>query len=301
MVAATTFDAWLSTQRIERQMATSIYDVFAAAFPGSKINTKVGRHILAKYCNETTSTGRTYWTSKIVAAEFTAQKQQKSAAAKLTSVPKISKAAAEKAEHERIKSIALKAIHDYFDAEGYYDIQDRIDEDDWETVGADLLQAVRNAYAEADIDRPIKMYRQKVLKLFEDYKPTMLEKTEKYWRQLLLHFSTSTITATLNAYANNDTLAIAKFNPMKAQIFQKWMHGDFNSNRPDLDAMRDAAVAKICATQDAIEQMRDEYHTIQSHSLLEEIQKAEERKNKLIAEVDAGVGYAPPLPDEVDA
>jgi hypothetical protein len=222
------------------------------------------------------------------------------AAAKLAAPPKVSKTAAAKAEREHIESIGLKAIHDYFDAEGYYDIQDRIDDDDWETVGADLLLAVQNACAQADIDRTVKMYRQKVLMLWEEYKPTMQEKSEKYWLQLLHHyFDTASITATLDAYANNDTLAIAKLSPLKTQIIKKWMRGDFNSNRLDLEAMRDAAVVKIRATQDAIEMMRDEYHSIQSHVQLEEIQKAEERKSQLAAEVDADVGYAPPLPDDL--
>jgi hypothetical protein len=77
------------------------------------------------------------------------------------------------------------------------------------------------------------------------------------------------------------------------------MRDDFDSNRLDLEAMRDAAVVKIRPTQDAIEMMRDEYLSIQAHALLEEIQKAKECKSQLAAEVDAGVDYAPPLPDDL--
>jgi hypothetical protein len=128
----------------------------------------------------------------------------------------------------------------------------------------------------------------------------MQERSEKYWRQLLHHhFDTASITAALDAYANNNTLAIAKLSATRAQIIKKWLRRDFNSSRPDLEAMRDAAVAKMRATEDAIEQMRDGYHAIQTHALLEEKQKAEEQRNQLVAAVETGADYASLQPDDL--
>jgi hypothetical protein len=251
-----TFGTWIQQQTFDHLTATAIYALYTKATGEKSPSTKIGRPIIAEYCSSTNNHGTTHWTTKPVEQPE----------------PKPAKVDA--------KTLARSVVFRLFDDRGYWDMVDLMTGEDQDTSIEDFADyakhEVMDAFDESGIDKPVKMYRSKLIKYYNDWKGPAYDALINSKRtRLLARFGIAGIKRYIHYIETSHPTTLSRFD---RQDIVDYMSCEWDFEIPELDTYRDEAHRREAVIQDAINEMRIEYHAEEKRLELERIRDGERRK-----------------------
>jgi hypothetical protein len=189
---------------------------------------------------------------------------------------KAAPAAAPKPAKIDTKALEQAALFKLFKEHGCYIMAEIMNGEDDNTTIQDLVDEaedyIQDAYNDADIDKPVKIYRSKLIKYYELWKGPAHDAMIDRKREQLVALGAANIERHLR------TLEIGQSLPrgsIARDVVRRFLDCEFDSNVAELDALRDQTKKRIADTNAAIEEMRWGYRREQAYAQLQAMTRAQ--------------------------